>query len=166
MFEVEVKAPADGLIEKKVAALGKYVKKEVQTDTYFQHPCRDFRKTDEAFRVRAAGKKFYLTYKGPKAKSDLKIRREIEFPVSEKIYELLTALGFTRTLVVKKTRKYYSIRGLEVALDNVTGLGRFIEIESREAGSEKKIMQLAKKLGIKEESITTKSYSELIEEKT
>ena len=164
MFEVEVKAKSSGAVEANVRKLGKFIRKEAQTDHYFQHPCKDFRKTDEALRVRAVDDAFRLTYKGPKSKGSLKVRREIEFPIDERIFGLLESLGFFETLLVKKKREYYSVDGLEVSLDDVSGLGRYIEIESLDVKDEERILSLAEKLGIGMESFTTKTYSELLEE--
>ena len=165
MFEVEIKAPSSPAIEKKVATLCEFHGKVVQEDDYFQHPCRDMKKTDEALRVRIVGGEFFLTYKGPKAKGDMKMRLEIEFPVDKKIYALLTSLGFVKTLTVKKTRRIYSYGGIEVALDDVKGLGKYIEIEARKKTSRKNILPLAAKLGLKKDSWTTKSYTQLLDEK-
>ncbi|MCX6694673.1 MAG: class IV adenylate cyclase [Candidatus Altiarchaeota archaeon] len=165
MFEVEVKAPSTGPIEAKVRETGKFQKEEVQIDTYFQHPARDFRASDEALRVRSVGGNYFLTYKGPKHAGDVKKRMEIEFPVSHKAFDLLKELGFTESLVVKKNRRYYTVEGFEVVLDDVERLGKFIEIESKNKIDDSKVMAIAGKLGVKKESCTTKSYAELLEEK-
>jgi len=164
MLEVEIKAQSSATAEEGVRRLGKFLHCEAQADTYFQHPSRDFRKTDEALRIREAGGKYLLTYKGPKAAGDLKIRKEIESPVQKNAFDLLESLGFSKALLVKKTREHYSLEGFDVSIDDVEGLGRFIEIESKSVGDSKKITVLAEKLGLKKQSLTTKSYSELLEE--
>ena len=37
---------------------------ESHVDTYLAHPCRDFRTTDEAFRIRQFNSQACVTYKG------------------------------------------------------------------------------------------------------
>ena len=52
-LEVELKAPCGMNIEKKLVALGaKFVREETQDDVYLNHMLRDFKKTDEALRIR------------------------------------------------------------------------------------------------------------------
>jgi len=93
--EVEIKAPCKDA-DAKVTALGAvFVKSETQEDTYFTHPCRDFRKTDEALRVRRTDR-LVLAYKGPKRKSDLKVREEVEFEVPDDVSRSLSGLGSRR----------------------------------------------------------------------
>lgn len=120
-----------------------------ETDRYFQHPCRDFAKTDEGLRVRTqnfenGGTKDFLTYKGPKIDLVTKTREEIEFPFSdgdyEKMIDLWAALGFLEAGRVRKTRTTATcvIEGREchICLDFLPDLasgnhtGTFFEIET------------------------------------
>jgi adenylate cyclase, class 2 len=115
-LEVELKAPCLG-VEEKVKALGAvYVKSEFQEDTYYTHPCRDFRKTDEALRIRKTDGLF-ITYKGPKMRSDVKAREEIEYEVLLEAFRLLEVLGFRKAFTISKKRKTYSLDGLTVCCD-------------------------------------------------
>ena len=64
--EVEVKIKVDDFedIEYKLLERGALLEEIVmQRDHYFQHPSKDFNKTDEALRIREDGDRFYLTYK-------------------------------------------------------------------------------------------------------
>jgi adenylate cyclase class 2 len=160
MIEVELKAPCVGA-EGKVMALGAvFVKSESHEDTYFRHPSRDFRGTDEALRIRKTGK-LVLTYKGPKRKSDLKVREEIEFTVPLESFTLLERLGFKKAFTIKKTRSTYELNGLTVCCDNVEGLGEYVEVESKNQGDHDKIMGVLERLGVRDKA-TTKTYSELL----
>jgi len=136
MIEVEVKGYADDAVFERVRASFRFIRKEYQDDTYYGHPCRDFAETDEALRIRV--KRFdghfeaFLTYKGPKLDSDSKTREEIEveLPDPDKQAFILERLGFREVLNVRKTReKYYVDRGVVLTLDDVEGLGKFVEIE-------------------------------------
>ncbi|MFQ5888201.1 MAG: class IV adenylate cyclase, partial [Candidatus Hydrothermarchaeales archaeon] len=55
MLEIEVKAYVkdfDKIENAIVRQGGRFEKEEIQKDTYFNHPLRDFAKTDEALRIR------------------------------------------------------------------------------------------------------------------
>jgi adenylate cyclase class 2 len=166
MLEVEVKAPCPQSVRKKLMSLGaRKLKAESQTDTYFNSPWRDFRNTDEALRVRRVGKKYFLTYKGPKIGSEIKMREEIELPVGAKIFDVLGKLGFVEAAAVRKKRKIFSFENLLICLDCVEGLGNFIEIESKDAADKSRIFFLLKKLGIDKDACTRRSYLELLAER-
>lgn len=110
-----------------------------QVDHYFNHPARDFGRTDEALRLRQVGEQNFITYKGPKIDPATKTRRELELPlpggadVSRQFLELLKALGFVLVAAVRKTRQpgslYWTGHEVEVALDDVQDLGWFVELE-------------------------------------
>ncbi len=110
-----------------------------QSDQYFAHPCRDFAKTDEALRIRTVGDKSFVTYKGPKIDITTKTRREIELPLDSnngggsQFAELLVALGFSPVAVVRKRRRSFQVGvgeyKVEGALDDVDGVGSFVELE-------------------------------------
>ncbi|MFH0862630.1 MAG: class IV adenylate cyclase [Candidatus Altiarchaeota archaeon] len=159
-LEVEIKAPCPGA-KAKVESIGAtFVKSETQEDTYFKHPCRDFKKTDEALRLRNTGD-LRITYKGPKQKSDLKARREIEFDVPEEAHELLSFLGFEKAFTIRKNRSTYRLGSLTVSCDMVEGLGEYVEVESASEQDNEKIMAVLQRLGVHGMG-TTKSYSELL----
>ncbi len=111
-----------------------------QRDRYFRHPCRDFRQTGEAFRVRQDGGRCVVTYKGARTADEVKTRPEIELHIDsqelESWEELLRRLGFQPLPPVEKRRITFrppsdaaQWRGIVVVLDEVVGLGNFAEIE-------------------------------------
>lgn len=111
-----------------------------QRDVYLAHPCRDFAQTDEVFRLRCVGDENYLTYKGPVLDASAKTRREIEIAtaaglaVRQQLLEMVTALGFQEVRDVVKRREPFHLRrhgrDIEIVLDNVHGLGWFVELET------------------------------------
>jgi adenylate cyclase class 2 len=110
-----------------------------QVDRYFNHPARDFRVTDEAFRIRSVGSSNWLTYKGPVVDKATKMRREIEIAIAdgpdiaEQTAEMLTALGFRSVHSVHKTRTPWVLnwtgQRYDLAMDVVPAVGTFLEIE-------------------------------------
>ena len=81
--------------------------------------------------------------------------------------EILGRLGFVLSAIVRKRRSKYSYKGVTLALDEVEGLGCFLEVEAEaeEDVEEKrrKVLEVMGELGL-HESITS-SYLELLEEK-
>jgi len=173
VIEVEVKGYADDSIFEKVREEFELIRKEYHEDTYYQHPCRDFAETDEALRIRV--RRFdghfeaFLTYKGPKLDSVSKTREEIEVPINDpdEHARILEALGFTEVLTVEKVReKYYVEKGITLTLDEVEGLGKFVEAEALTDDREKvpalveKLKSLLESLGVRR--FERRSYLELL----
>lgn len=109
-------------------------------DHYFNAPDRDFAATDEALRLRRIGDKNYFTYKGPKTKdTSTKTRVEVELPLetgsatAAQAVRWLTALGYSPVAVVSKSRRVFRLERdgfrIEVCLDDVGAIGKFMEIE-------------------------------------
>lgn len=140
MLEAEVKLALDGdavaALRARLASLGATPHgRHAQADTYFAHPQRDFRTTDEALRLRSEDGALRLTYKGPKLDPPRKTREEIEFALGTDhvtATALLERLGFRAAAVVRKRREELLLPGkfhATVSIDDVEGLGTFCEIE-------------------------------------
>ena len=112
-------------------------------DQYFNHPCRDFAETGEAFRIRRVDGAGLVTYKGPKREGSVKIRLEDEWRLGgddatgDRLEAMLITLGFRPQMVVRKRRRTFlpvvekgDLDGLSVCLDEVADLGSFVEIET------------------------------------
>jgi adenylate cyclase class 2 len=142
MLEIEMKFPVADFAPLE-CTLSAWAAAEAESreeaDHYFNAPDRDFARTDEALRLRRIGPANYVTYKGPKRDAQTKTRTEVEVPLAEgdgaaqDFASLLTHLGYRPTAVVRKRRTIYRLtRGgfaMEVCLDEVEGLGRFVELE-------------------------------------
>lgn len=130
-----------------------------EIDTYFQHPCRDFAATDEAFRIRRHVKtgertvfESFITYKGARLAVETKTRRELELPLhfvapetgeidslaalvlaTRPWEDLLTALGFRPVHSVRKHRRKawltWNAQRVEISHDDVPPTGQWAEIE-------------------------------------
>jgi len=164
MFEVEVKLRAshDAVRPALAEADAVFVERVTQVDTYYDAPHRDFAETDEALRLRretresdvegeldrrsdddaaqadqgAATTK--LTYKGPLVDADSKTREEHETGVDDgdTAAAIFDGLGFEPAAVVEKHRTFYELDGYTVTLDQVAGLGEFVEVEAETEASD------------------------------
>ncbi len=181
MLEIEQKysQPDFEAIERCMAEWGATTHDDVEeADAYYNAPDRDFRQTNEAFRLRRVGRHNFLTYKGPKQPAAMKVRTELELPLPDgdeaaaKFGELLEHLGYRFVATVRKTRRTYKVQRQQftvaICLDEVTGLGRFAEIEIVAPDKDRDealtlLAQLAKDLHLSE--VEPRSYLGLILEK-
>jgi adenylate cyclase class 2 len=181
-WEVELKfeVAEESVLLHKLAVMGFEPRGiEQHCDFYFRHPCRDFRVTDEAFRLRQIDSRAYVTYKGPRQAAKVKTRPEIELGLVadelEAWKEMLERLGFVGLPVVRKRRQIFrpaltdaTHAGFTVTLDEVEQLGRFAEIEliveqqQRLEQARTRVERLSAKLGLEHEQ--PRSYlSQLLE---
>lgn len=191
MYEVELKVPAshepvrDRLESMELSREG-YVE---QTDTYYDAPHREFAESDEALRIRrvrrldgkretdssTAGRgdaRVTLTYKGPLVDDASKTRAERETDVADgdELAGILSGLGFDPTATVEKRREYFTVDGYTVVLDDVSGLGEFVEVE-REAAEvdvdsvREGAIAVLETIGLDPDDAIRKSYLELLLER-
>ena len=166
-FEVEQKFHVDDLesLERGLRDIGAQEGESQQhRDTYFNHPCRDFAETQEAFRVRRVGQVPMVTYKGPKLPGTIKARRELEWrldpgdPNGEQMEALLDHLSFRKVATVCKRRRPFQgsdeVGEFVAVIDEVEELGLFAEIElivereSQVEAARQRIDALAGRLGL------------------
>lgn len=168
MYEIEIKAYCDDITKVETAAqqIGAQSGADhYQRDIYFNHPARDFRESDEVFRIRQVDEEYHITYKGPKLSSKTKTRKEYEVAVGdfETTRNIVESLGFVESGIVEKKRKEYFSGGITICLDRVTGLGNFVELEKIGEDVEKtetELFALAEKLGLKR--FESRSYLNLL----
>lgn len=178
MIEVEIKAKLD--VEEALLEDMGFIKVShvIEKDLYFNHPERDFRASDEALRIRivkdSKGRKSsYITYKGKKLDGISMSRPEYETSIGdgETIKDILVSMGFKPVRPVIKERRYFDNGRLTVCMDDVDGLGRFIEIERTVESEDEKEQALAEviaclnSLGGTMEDTTVKSYLSMLEDK-
>lgn len=166
MVEIEVKVPV-----KKPAALreailrsGARLEKErhSEEDTFFDLRSRALTVQKRALRVRRAGRKTFLTFKGAPQKSRrFKVREEHETEVrNEKaLRRILRGLGFVRIFRYKKHRTVFRRGRLRISLDE-TPAGAFCEFE----GEQSDIVKFARALGFSSAEMIKKDYVEIVRE--
>lgn len=173
MIEVEVKVAADhDDVRERLRELGAERQGvKTQRDTYYSAPHRDFTETDEAVRVRVEDGEAYLTYKGPKKEDGTKSRKEVEVGVGSagEAGEVLESLGFREFGVVEKRRVVYELGDYEVALDDVEGVGEYVEVETEARGEDyvearDGAVEILRRLGLDPGESVRESYLELLVE--
>lgn len=137
MIEFEMKVPADHASVRP--HLDTWTRRDAepieQIDTYYAVPMRDFAETDEALRLRRISGdegRVELTYKGPKIDPGSKARIEYQTDIgdADAIDAIFDALSFQQAATVEKHRERFDRDGFTVTLDNVHGLGEFVEVEA------------------------------------
>lgn len=151
---------------------------ETETDTYFNSEQYDLKKRDKALRIRVtqdkkSGKcRTELNCKGPRLDKVSMSRKEIEISLedSEKMSMILAELGFYPAgCTVKKQRTFFYGGRVTAAVDQVEGLGIFLELEILEEGEEKRtpclreIEETMEKLGYQWKHTVRTSYLSMLE---
>lgn len=179
MIEVEIKIPVSDrqCIDQKLLCCG-FSKGELvyESDTYFNSDSFDLRSQDMALRVRSCEncttgeKTSFLTYKGPKLDNRSMTRKELETGVEDGGIGILIirALGFYSLPEVRKLRQYYHRDCITACLDQVDGLGDFLELEiilEEESGREAALEKLERILddtGLDKKKMTRTSYLSML----
>ena len=99
-------------------------------------------------------------------------RKEVELEISEGEtgVELLKSIGFYPTTPVEKLRQYFHREQMTACVDQVTGLGDFLELEiivedeTKRAAALSEIETLLIKLGYTMQDTTRTSYLSMLEE--
>jgi len=166
--EIEAKLKVDSLeqIEQRLGELDcEFVEEQLHTDHFFDGRGSLLTRTDRGLRLRrqitAEGERYFLTYKGAKEKGPYKKRREIEIEIQgpDSARELLSELGFKEILVFEKRRRVWRFGGCEVALDHLSSLGSFVEIEGPD---EEGIAEVQKNLGLGDLPHIPHSYASMV----
>jgi len=192
MIEVEIKIKISdpNLIRKKFDdSNGVYKLSLHHEDTYFNMPkgLRDFKKTDEALRLRKSIEfnrdnhlipqkiYYFITYKGKKIDITTKTREEIEVKLNEtdNMANLLKLLGFQEVFTVVKERELYDFKfqdtKIEALIDYLPILDQhFIEVEILAETFDKVeeakdiLFRFLENFGFKKEESIRTSYLELV----
>ena len=178
MFEVELKFPVEShdSIRQQITTM-EVTKSSTSehSDEYFNHVLLDFAAQDIALRIRSRDNRNVLTYKGPNLDQRAKVREEIELDLNaedkSKFRQMLLGMGFHSVASVLKKRDSISIvvdqQAIEICLDEVEGVGTFVELEqvvadkSEIESAKAHLESLASTLGITSQP-TTVSYLEML----
>ncbi len=145
---------------------GTLLGREEQVDLYLDFEDLRLKESNRALRIRFTAAGHRLTYKGPLIDAPVKAREEIEVEVSDgnALRIILERLGFRVLIRVRKVRSRVLLNGLTYEIDDVEGLGRFVEVEVRTAEELNTAREVLTQAGL-EWSPIRKSYAELLDEK-
>lgn len=139
-FEIEIKLPVSSLeeIKEKLILNGFQEGASIrESDMYYNSEYHDVKKLGEAIRIRKSTDlltgqmQAQLNFKGKKIDQVSMSRQEYETVVEnpECMEKILIALGFSPVAGVQKTRCYMKQDEMTACLDQVDGLGSFLELE-------------------------------------
>lgn len=165
MLEIEVKVRIETNPEEaaeKILRQGALPAKDryFENNTLYDFPGRILAQKKMAVRMRTAGKKCYLTFKGPPQKSRrFKVREEYETEVKKAVQlkKILQSLGLIPSFSYSKHRRVFKHKKLKIFLDE-TAAGNFIEFE----GERSDIVRFARSLGYSNSSFITADYVALL----
>lgn len=182
MIEVEVKVAVNDKkqLEEQLLKIG-FEKGDSlkESDYYFDNEGNHIRKNDTALRVRNCENmttnksESFLTFKGPKMDKVSMTRKELETKIenAEIGIEILKSLGYTQIYPVVKQRQYFYRGQVTACVDQVEGLGDFLELEvivkqeSEKETALERVMFLFEELGYPREVLLRRSYLSMLQDK-
>ncbi|MDD8019889.1 MAG: class IV adenylate cyclase [Acidobacteriota bacterium] len=164
MIEIEVKIRVPDLktARQKLLELGGQVVRDFYREWNAFYDFQDGRLTSrqEALRLRQAGKKAFITYKGrPQKSRSFKIREELESEIKniKDFKKILKKLGLRPVFEYRKKRMLLRFERVKVTLDE-SEAGCFLELE----GKRSDIVRLAQKLGYSRQDFIKLDYVQMI----
>ncbi|MGH9862545.1 MAG: class IV adenylate cyclase, partial [Candidatus Acidiferrales bacterium] len=163
--EIKLEAPDLPAVRRRLREQGFRVRqrRRFEDNVLFDTAEKMLRRSGLLLRLRSAGGRHWLTFKGPAQESRrYKIRQEFESELSHPVAvrTVLASLGLAPGFRYQKFRTVYRARGArqggEVMLDE-TPIGTFLELEGRPAW----ILRVARGLGRRPSQFITRSYAEL-----
>ena len=173
-MEVEIKAKCSEadfpVLREKLVGLGAVKKKEKrQFDQYYNLPHVDLRGTKKYVRVRSEGDGAILAFHENLSEG---LTKELEVKVADEktLTEILSKFGLKKLGLIDKFRETFNLKEFEICLDKVAGIGTFIEIEtdgdeSNWEEKQKQCIELLKKLGLNEKSLTNEFLCDIATKK-
>ncbi|MFP4363500.1 MAG: class IV adenylate cyclase [Spirochaetia bacterium] len=176
-FEIELKAWVDEpekiieTLNERYRFIGEYEK----SDIYYRAPKQEEDIQPQDFRLRTEGQTYCVTYKDKKMDKGMEINDEMEFAISNPspFTELMRRLGCTVFCKKRKIGKRYEDKGIIFELSWIENLGYFLEVEvildhdgDETVGTTKQLIRdTLKSLGIPENKIEPRYYTDLLSEK-
>lgn len=161
-IEVKIRIGDPKAAREKILGLGAVVARDrhLEQNTLYDFDPPALHERGRTLRLRAAGKRATLTFKGERRKSrSFKVREEFETQVRNpaETRRILKALGLRETFCYRKHRTVLRKSRLTITIDE-TPVGNFIELE----GERHEITRFARALGYKRADFITLSYRDMI----
>jgi adenylate cyclase class 2 len=166
--EVKLKVTAPYSLKRRIKELKFLVvqRRHFEGNDVFDFDDLRLRKARSLLRLRTAGRRHVVTYKGrPRPSARYKVRKEIETEIEDagQIRGILRALGLHPVFRYEKYRTVYAPRGRSKSagtaalLYDETPIGNYVELE----GPKKWIDQVARELGYRPKDYIKASYATL-----
>ena len=131
-----------------------------EANRVFDTPKHTLRNARRLLRIREAGGRFTITYKGPPLAARHKVRQELELEISSPgtLTAIFAQLGLEPSFRYEKYRtEYHQPGGAGIAMLDETPIGIYLELE----GSPRWIDRTARAMGFAESDYITASYGRL-----
>ncbi|MDQ6662943.1 MAG: class IV adenylate cyclase [Acidobacteriota bacterium] len=165
--ENEIKLPVSDIAAARrlLAANGFRIKRRrvFERNLVFDNPAHELRAHGKLLRLRQAGRRATLTFKGPASPGKHKSREEREVGIAglPEFQAILERLGFTTSFIYEKYRTEFAQPGGEgVATLDETPIATFLELE----GPPEWVDRIAALLGYSEPDYITLSYGALYQD--
>lgn len=175
MIEVEAKIKISdvGEFRKRAQALGRYVGEERKSDDYYTLESLD-KYPKRSLRIRKTGRNYVVNFKQRISyKNSVHAKKEVEFRVSDiaGFLALIENFGFRKWLRKEKATELYEIgKNFHIEINNVRGLGWFVEVEylsslASVGRARRRVFEVIKKLGASEKDIVKDGYTKMLWDK-
>lgn len=171
-YETEVKAKVKdfGALMTKLDKLGCVLSEPIfQNDFVFNQKgidLKDHNHNTPVLRIREQNGKTIFTVKKDRSGELDCVEKEIEISDRNTLREIIELLGFEQTVEVQKKRREGRYNNYQICLDEVEGLGNFIEVEkmSNEDGEkvQKELFGFLRKLGVNKKDRILIGYDTLL----
>ncbi|HRD02607.1 MAG TPA: class IV adenylate cyclase [Candidatus Saccharicenans sp.] len=161
-IEVKIKVPDLKTARQKLLDMGCEIVRDFyrEWNALYDFPDGRLASRQEALRLRLAGKKAFVTYKGhPQKSRSFKIREEFESEIKSirDFKKILKKLGLSPVFEYRKKRMLLRFDRVKITLDE-SEVGCFLELE----GKRSDIVRLANKLGYSRRDFITSDYVQMI----
>ena len=161
MYEVELRARIDGVVKEKIAATCERTGEKTQEDEYFSFIDDDI----PVLRIRRQGDVAILNFKGIGPAAGVWPEWETRIEEPGRLKDVLLTSKFRLLMTIRKRRTRYVQGDFEINVDEIDGLGTFVEAELMAENHERahaRIRELFSRLGIPENAIVAKSYIDML----
>ncbi len=175
MIEVEAKVAVGDpyLIRKRAGTVARYVTREKKIDDYYTLESLEHY-PKKSLRIRKVNGFYKVNFKQSMGyKRGVHAKKEIEFKISDinDFLKLIADFGFRKWLRKEKESEVYKIRkNFHIELNNVKGLGWFVEVEYLAGPNEvekarKEVAKFMRMLGFSEKECIKSGYTKSLWDK-
>jgi adenylate cyclase class 2 len=173
-MEIEVKVRVEGFegVREALVREGAVRVGRVREVNVFYDRGGELRRKDCGLRVRVSvgedgAVRGLMTFKGPAGKTGVRAREAFDVKVEpvEQVGSMLEGMGFEQVLLFEKDRETWEVGGCLVELDELPGMGKFVEVEGGEGMGEAVVREVQGRLGLGGLEDVVAGYSRMVKER-